>query len=192
MKTKIDISYTSSAQEQLKVFQEQQVKKLEELIFDSKAYPGIDSIEITGSDVQNFTKYFVVRQPYRKKNNTALIVTLYVSLGIIITFIGLLYEDLIRIIQHNPVQLAYIATGVSLIIGGIMMMIVFSKRKKELEVIYKIEKREMLDKYMEQASIQNYEYDKQFEEYNRILTDLNNRINLLTDLNNRVNKDQHK
>ena len=66
MKTKIDISYTSSAQEQLKVFQEQQVKKLEKLIFDSKAYPGIDSIEITGSDVQNFTKYFVVRQPYPK------------------------------------------------------------------------------------------------------------------------------
>ena len=177
MKSKIDISYTPSAEEQLIVFQKQQTEKLEDLILESKAYPGLDSIEITGADIQNFAKYFLTRKPYRKKDGTIILFTLYIALGIVITFIGFFYEALIKIIQNNPVQLTYIAAGISLILIG-MIMVIYSRRKKEHYNIRKIEESEIFEKYLEQISKQQYEYEQRIEEYNRIINEMRDKINV--------------
>lgn len=130
MEKNIEIKYTKSAEEQLGIFKSDQVKKLEKLIVHFKMYPGAEFIEITGADIQKYTKDFIVRDT-SKSQYRYMIVFLYMAMGIGLMAWGLFYQDIAIILDQHPNQIIYIVMGFLMFILGSFLVLFIKNREKE-------------------------------------------------------------
>lgn len=116
-----NIKYTNAALEQLEKFKLDQAKKLEDLIIESKRFPGADFIEITASDIQEEARRFTYHKPALKNQVRYLIIYVYFVIGIGLMLFGFLYQDIINIWQNQPKQGLFILMGFTMtVMSGIL------------------------------------------------------------------------
>lgn len=150
MERKLETRYTKSALEQLELFKKQQVNLLEDKIISSKAYPGAEFIEITGADIQESSKDFIVKSTTPKSKLKYLIIYLYFIIGLGLMLFGFFYQDLMNIINNQPKQGLYILMGLTMtVLSGILLVYTryrenkFKHLKDEMEINRKIEIHEL-------------------------------------------------
>lgn len=127
---KNNIVYTPEAEKRLEKAKEDFVEKLEGVVKSRKYYPGDEVLEITASDIEIATNYLVFRRP----NSTATklnIVVSYMLIGVLMTFFGLFYEEIIRLFIENPIRLILVFGGLTTSIAGLWM---YMKIKQENQV----------------------------------------------------------
>lgn len=110
----MEIIYTDSAKRQLELFKERQVERIEKLIVNDKKYPGVESIEISGADIQKYAKYFTIdKQYYNKKKKYSLFFVTYIYLIIGLGFIiwGLYNDKIIEMIASKPNDITFVIAG---------------------------------------------------------------------------------
>jgi hypothetical protein len=137
MDKKIETRYTNAAYEQLQKFKQQQVDILEDKIISSKSYPGAEFIEVTGADIQEFSKDFIVKKSISKSNLRYLIVYLYFVIGIGLLTFGIFYNELIEIFYNQPKQAIYIITGLTMSLVSVILMFYIKYREKRIDEIRK-------------------------------------------------------
>ncbi len=131
---KNSIKYTTAAIEQLEKFKQDQVNKLEELIVETKKFPGAEFIEITASDIQEEAKKFTYRKATLKKEVRYLVVYSYLIIGIGLMIFGFLYQDLINIWKNQPKQGLYILMGFTMtLMSGILFYYLRLRERKTLD-----------------------------------------------------------
>ena len=144
MERKIETRYTDSALEQLEKFKFNQLKMLKERIVADKSYPGADFIEITGADIQDYSKDIVTTRPKSKSSLKYLIIYIYFIIGLGLMLFGLFYNDLMEIINNQPKQAIYILTGLVMTILSGILLFYTRYRERRVELILR-EKERFLD-----------------------------------------------
>lgn len=117
---------TEKGEQELEAFKNTQVHILLDNIIKSKDYPGIDEIEITANDITEFSKNWVYSQAKRSKNRYTkfkIISYVYVVMGLILFLTGIYYQDIERIVIHNPEQLLIMLLGGLVFSLGIILLI---------------------------------------------------------------------
>lgn len=126
------VKYTEQAQKKLSSLQEQYKDDLEREILSKKFYPGDDEIEITQSDLEEASHNFKLVRPVRTSSKY-LIIIVYFFFGVLTAFIGLYYQDIIRIRKENPVQAMLIIAGATMTFLSAIMYFYFKLRDKQRE-----------------------------------------------------------
>jgi hypothetical protein len=116
-----NIKYTEAALDQLEKFKVSQAKKLEELIIETKKFPGVDFIEITGADVQETSKNFRHVRTKQQDSIRTYILYMYFITGVILIGFGFFYNQIQYIWYNNPKQLIIIAMGVVMVILSFLL-----------------------------------------------------------------------
>ena len=106
MEKPINIVYTNEAEERLEKLMNNFKSDIEFTIKKMRYVPGDKIIEITGSDIENVSKYFKIISP-DKIHRRDLIINLYLTSGIILIMFGFFYNDFRNLIEQNPSQLIH-------------------------------------------------------------------------------------
>lgn len=117
---------TEKGEQELEAFKNTQVHILLDNIIKSKDYPGIDEIEITANDITEFSKNWVYSQTKRSINRYTkfkIISYVYVVMGLILFLTGIYYQDIERIVIHNPEQLLIMLLGGLVFSLGIILLL---------------------------------------------------------------------
>ena len=123
--------YTAAAEQEMLNFKNDQIKKLEQYISESKLIYGDDVIEITATDIREASKNFKIL--YENKNNTIssdLITTIYIFIGVFMIVGSFLYQDIIHILKENRIQGTLLMMGTSMVTIGVFAKHFFITRKK--------------------------------------------------------------
>jgi undecaprenyl pyrophosphate phosphatase UppP len=135
------IIYTESGRQALEVYKQQQVQELEERVASFKYVFGDDVIEITAADVKQATD---VRNAFprtlSRRSTAHTILISYIIMGLLMSIVGLFYEQLIDLFHRNPIQLALVLGGVSLSIVSYAMLQRFRERDLEIQRMEQIER----------------------------------------------------
>lgn len=110
------IIYTETAKQRLENFHIEVDKELEYYFSDKKFVPGDDFIEITASDIDEVSSKFKIVS-HSKTSIKRLIPALYSTMGILMTVVGVFFEQFKTIIEGNPIRLVFI-------IGGVLMVFI--------------------------------------------------------------------
>lgn len=109
------IIYTESAKARLDQFHIEVDRQLEDYFRDRKFVPGDDFIEVTGMDIDEVANRFRFIRPTRTSVRS-LIPAIYTFFGVTMTLIGLFYEQIVHLIQGNPVRLVFIISGIFMVL----------------------------------------------------------------------------
>ena len=128
------INITSKGQEQLEEFKNQQVNILLNKIVKAKFYPGLEEIEVSGNDINEFSKNFFYRdnlQMARRKRRLMLLASFYTIIGLILALGGFYYDTFMDLLQSSPERAMLIMSGVIIFFIGIFaqLMLLFQSRK---------------------------------------------------------------
>jgi hypothetical protein len=131
MNTKKKIFFTESAKERLEKFHFDIDKEIENYFQEKKNVPGDDFIEITALDIGEFSQRFKLIRPY-KTNIRKVIPVVYTIMGILLTLVGLFYEEILLIIKNQPERLILIVSGILMIfISWLYLSLIRLKEKRE-------------------------------------------------------------
>lgn len=117
---------TEKGQKQLEAFKERQVKELLDDIIRIKDYPGVDEIEITGSDIDEYSKkwIYVGNSPKRSRYYFLKLCSyFYLAIGLCMLIASTFYEDLKRIYERSPEQISFMLASACLSLLAILMLI---------------------------------------------------------------------
>lgn len=128
MEKDIKLKYTDAALVQIEKFKNNQVQLLEDVIKEKKYFPGEDFIEITASDVQDVSKNFKYYKQ-QKLDIKYLIIYTYFLVGILTAIVGLFYEDIKYIYEHNRNQAVFVFAG--LLMTFLSAILLFITKLKE-------------------------------------------------------------
>lgn len=120
---------TEKGEQELEAFKNAQVHILLDNIIKSKDYPGINEIEITANDITEFSKNWIYSQAKRSRNHYArlkIISYVYMVMGTLLFITSIFYQDIERMVNHNPEQLLIMLLGVVVSSLGIILL-VYSK-----------------------------------------------------------------
>ena len=127
-----NIKLTDNAQKQLDQFRDEQVRKLLDIIVNSKSYPGVEDVEITGNDIAQYGKQIIFLK--RKRSPFLQILAWsYLLVGIIVISYGIFYDRIEYMIKNNPVQLLYIILGSIMVFISILVLLRDRFRRKVIE-----------------------------------------------------------
>lgn len=125
------ITYTASAEEQLRAFAEQQRRYLEKLIVDRKAVPGDDVVEVTASDIKEAGA--LIRPFKRNGLFTSFgrsLSAVYFICGITMAAVGLYYDKLKLLLQESPQQASIFVAGLALALVGSVSYVYFRSKDR--------------------------------------------------------------
>lgn len=96
-------------------------RRIDEAIIERKFVPGIEVVEVTGSDIDAldrsmfilFADRYVERLRFRR-----LILNTYLLLGSLAALVGLFYDRTMELLRR-PIQLTFILVGVGLIVAAL-------------------------------------------------------------------------
>ncbi len=121
------VIYTSAADFEMQLFQDQQKKNIEKLIIDKKSVYGDDVIEITASDIKEIIKYFdrdemlQISETPRNRVFLAVIVSrLYVVFGVITMVVAYFYPTIYELYIYNQIQAMVFIMGAVLALIGVL------------------------------------------------------------------------
>jgi hypothetical protein len=144
----MEYKYTESAKQELESFKRDQVDQLENFIRRRKFVYGDDIVEVTGSDVKEAKRYFmIVDVDNRRAGFRQLMLGTYLFLGVFTLIGGLFYEQIHDAMTGNPTRLMIIVMGVAMIFASLFghWWFRFRDRIREQRSVI-IEKMEKLDK----------------------------------------------
>lgn len=123
------ITYTESADSRLDHFKNMQAKKLEKFIISDKYYPGIESIEITGNDIQKYAKEldFNIKDTKRLQFRFLFLI-MYFFVGLTCMFLGIFYSQFKEQILYQPVEAMLIIVGFFFSLLSALMAVYFKYR----------------------------------------------------------------
>lgn len=126
------IEYTDDALHQMNSALQDIKESMEKQISDEKFVPGEESISITASDVRNaLAKMEIIHR--RKTEARKLIVRFYFIVGAIVAFVGIFYQSILDLVTLPRIQLALIATGISMSLVAVLMSYWMKTRWKSIE-----------------------------------------------------------
>ena len=135
------IIYTESGQQALEAYKQRQVEDLEQRIASRKYVFGDEVVEITAADVKQATE---MRGPLpralARRSNAQFILATYTILGIVMSGVGLFYEQFRRLFYDNPVQLMLVIGGLGLSVASFAMLQRFRDRDREIERLEQLER----------------------------------------------------
>lgn len=143
---KINISYTPSGEEQIKIFQEEQRLLLERIIQDDNYVLGDKDIEITGNDILKAKKRIVIIPGKKKSYAPKMISFTYIMLGILLTIGGLSYNYFRHIFEYNMIQAMVILMGVTIFFVGYFVLMYMKFRERKYNDFEKSTYREITNK----------------------------------------------
>lgn len=132
MNTKKKIFFTESAKERLEKFHFDIDKEIENYFQEKKNVPGDDFIEITALDIGEFSQRFKLIRPY-KTNIRKVIPIVYTIMGVLLTLVGLFYEEIFLIIKNQPERLILIVSGILMIFTSWLYLSLIRLREKREE-----------------------------------------------------------
>jgi hypothetical protein len=130
METKI--LYTDSGKDAIDKYFEEQKKQLEKIISEEKYVLGDEFVEITASDIKSYNEQlFQQKRKADRRKKSQVISIIYGLIGIIMSFLGLLYPIIIEMLEDNPIQFLVTTLGLLMTILGGCFYIITKKRKNE-------------------------------------------------------------
>lgn len=139
------IVYTESALSELEKFQDQQKAELESFLKEKKFVFGDDILEVTASDVREASRHFrVTRYSSSPIPITSMLLRAYMVLGVVMAVAGIFYNDIIAMLEGNPMQLALVLSGLAVTVISFVGSYYFRMREARR---YELEKR-----YLEHVS----------------------------------------
>lgn len=130
------LNITLKGQEQLEIFKQQQVNVLLDKIVEAKEYPGSEEIEISGNEINEFSKNFIYRDNARmakRRNSLMLISAIYSVVGLFLVILGIYYDSFIYIIKTSPERTALIFTGITIFLVGILAQFFFMFQSRRIK-----------------------------------------------------------
>lgn len=125
------IIYTDAATKRLNELHDKLKADIEDELRERKNVPGDETVEVTGSDVDDLANSmrlsFFERQQARLLMRD-LIVKMYLAIGILTLAAGLLYPYL-RTVADNPIQLSLLGTGLLMSAASYMMHVLLKRRE---------------------------------------------------------------
>jgi hypothetical protein len=110
-------------------------KQIDDALAANKFVPGVDVVEITGSDVdelaRNMQVVFRDRQEQRQRNRDLLLST-YMVLGAATTIFGLFFDRL-KTLMENPTQFLLVASGFLMVALALLMRVYLRSRDDAIE-----------------------------------------------------------
>lgn len=133
------IIYTESANQRLEKFHIEVGQEIEKYFQERKFVPGDDFIEITASDIDEIANRFRITRPIKTYSIKSLIPIVYTTMGLIMTFIGIFYDQFKKILEGDPKRLAFIAGGIFMVFISWTYMYLLKMREKreQIDTFYK-------------------------------------------------------
>jgi len=124
------VIYTEAAQQELRTFQENQKRLLEEMVAEKKFVYGDETLEITASDIKETAERI---RPYRPMTRTRfhtirLAAQVYISLGLIMMLGSFFYPDLLRMFSENRSQAMIFGAGALTVLLGVVALYMYRLR----------------------------------------------------------------
>lgn len=138
------IIYTESAKQRFDKFHLEINEEVERYFQEHKFVPGDDFIEITASDIDDLAQRFRISRPIRTNPIKTLIPIVYTAMGLILTGLGLFYEQFKTILEGDPKRLVFIGSGLFMILlsWAYVYLIKSRERREQIERHFKeIERR---------------------------------------------------
>lgn len=134
MNTGKKIIYTETAKERLEKFHMEVNQEMERYLQDRKYVPGDDFIEVTASDIDEIAYRFRIERPSRTSIKT-LIPIVYSIVGVVMTVIGVFYNQLTTLLQGDPKRLIFITSGLVMLLASwfYLYLIRIKERRNELD-----------------------------------------------------------
>lgn len=135
MDSRRQLMYTDAGQMRRKQLVEDLERRLDHAIMERKFVPGIDVVEITGSDVDELARSMelVFRDRYLQRfRSRRAFVNIYLALGALMVMTGLFYDSLSALIQQ-PKQLLLIAVGAAMIVAAFVLRFYLDIRSRAFE-----------------------------------------------------------
>lgn len=140
---KSDVVYTPEAEKRLERAKSEFVEQLEGAVKSRKYYPGDEVLEITASDIEVVSKYFVFRKPNKMAAKLNILIV-YMVFGFSLAVTGLFYEEFVDLLRSNPIRLVFVFAGFSTLIMSMLMYVKYKQEAQESAAKeYYIKKREM-------------------------------------------------
>jgi len=130
MNTNRKIIYTDSAKERFEKFQFQVTKEVENYFQERKFVPGDEFIEITASDIDEVAQRFRISRPIRTNPVKTLIPVVYTIMGVVLTLVGLFYDQFKVIISGDPKRLVFVISGVIMIFFSWTYVYILKSRER--------------------------------------------------------------
>ena len=133
------IIYTETAKQRFEKFHIEINEEVERYFQERKFVPGDDFIEITASDIDEVAQRFRISRPVKTNSVRTLIPVVYTTMGVILTIIGLFYDQFKTILEGDPKRLIFIGGGLFMIfISWTYLYLIKTREKKEqIERYYK-------------------------------------------------------
>jgi len=133
------IIYTETAKQRFEKFHIEINEEVGRYFQERKFVPGDDFIEITASDIDEVAQRFRISRPVKTNSVRTLIPVVYTTMGLILTIIGLFYDQFKTILEGDPKRLIFIGGGLFMIfISWTYLYLMKTREKKEqIERYYK-------------------------------------------------------
>ena len=133
------VAYTENAKQELDSFYNRQRELLEDVIRDRKYVFGDDVVEITASDIREASRYIQPINIPRSRSTfmRAVVLQIYLIMGILTVLLGVFYPDLRRMLSDNPAQAVLVGCGIALtfssLVGQVYVRYRDERRKQYLD-----------------------------------------------------------
>jgi hypothetical protein len=127
-----NIIYTESAKQRLEKFHLEINEEVERYFQERKFVPGDEFIEVTASDIDEIAQRFRISRPIRTNPIKTLIPIVYTIVGLLLTGLGLFYEQFKSILEGDPKRLVFIGSGIFMIgLSWAYVYIIKSRERRE-------------------------------------------------------------
>jgi hypothetical protein len=124
------IIYTESAKQRFEKFHLEINEEVERYFQERKFVPGDDFIEITASDIDDVAQRFRISRPIRSNPIKTLIPIVYTVVGLVLTVLGLFYEQFKTILEGDPKRLVFIGSGLFMMVLSWMYVYIIKSRER--------------------------------------------------------------